>query len=119
LSQYHIFQWATFYRDNLGAYFRDLLLLAGGPDTEMGIEETRNLFRGHTREIFTKGYLHASRASSPAQAQQKAMGGLQRFLDLPVEFYSAHLSSELTSMSAVMLRRLTSAMLTGTLEGFA
>ena len=119
LSDNHIFQWATFYRDNLGVHFRDLMLLSSDPDAELGIEETRELFRRHSREIFTKGYLRASRASSPAQAQHKAVGGLQRFLDLPVEFYSARLSGELTTVSAVMLRRLASAMLVGVLEGFA
>lgn len=120
LSERHIFQWATFYRDDLGAYFRELMLLSGHPDAEQGIKATRELFRGHSREIFTKGYLHiVSRVSNPAQAQQKAFGGLQRLLDLPLEFYSARLSGDLTTASAVMLRRLTSAMLSGALEGFA
>jgi hypothetical protein len=119
LSDRHIFQWATFYRDDLGAYFRDLMLLSDYPDAELGIQATRELFRKHSREIFTKGYLHLSPTSTPTQAQQKGFGGLQRFLDLPLEFYSARLSDELTTTSAVMLRRLTSAMLAGTLEGFA
>lgn len=119
LSQNHIFQWATHYRDELGQWF-SVTLDAPAPDgIESRLDSTREAFYRHSREIFSKGYLHVSPTAGATHARQKAIGGLQRFLDLPVEFYSARLNNGVDADSAVILRRLTSSILSGILGGFA
>lgn len=118
LSKYHIFQWATFYRDDLGSYFSTTLKSLDASENTVDLTAVQRLFADHAIDIFTKGYSHTRRSADESQAITKSLSGLQRFLDLPVEFYSAHISTGLNAKQAANLRNLTSSMLSGVLQGY-
>ena len=119
LGDYHIFQWSTFYRDRLGIFFASFIDESEGADLRLAAESVRHLLRDHTRDTFHKGYFHVTRFDTDAHAISKSLSGLQRFLDLPLEFYSARLSLELRRHDALALRYLTSGMLCGIIEGYS
>jgi hypothetical protein len=119
LSARHIFQWATFYRDFLSQMFvRSIELMeAGAPANEMS-RAVLTLLAQHSAEIFTKGYQYtAAFVSSGEPAVAKSISGLQRFLELPIEFYSARVSALRKFVVAKHARTICSAMLTGILLG--
>lgn len=118
LAVHHIFQWATFYRDRLGEFFSAFVGLGDSLDVETATESVRLLMREHTSETFLKGYFHVTRFDTDLHAMEKSLSGLQRFLDLPIEFYSARLSTELRRADALALRYLTSGMLCGIIQGY-
>lgn len=118
LSRVHIFQWATYYRELLYPYFdRFLRFEARGRYGTEGLNAVKEALAEHSEEIFTKGFLHVTRTESVPYAEVKSLNGLQRFLDLPLEYYSTLLpNSDPRQHDA--LRRLTSAMLCGILRGY-
>jgi hypothetical protein len=121
LSKFHIFQWATFYRDVLSEYFDSFLDYLGETDKPnqvrlLGLVESA--LSAHTKDIFKKGYDHTVRNVS-TDAIAKSLAGLQRFLDLLLEFYSTKLSEAHANHEALPLRQLTSAMIFGVLNGYA
>jgi hypothetical protein len=119
LSAHHIFQWSTFYRDSLGQFFTRFVEASASPGLRSEAEAVRSLLREHTHDTFMKGYFHVTRFDSDQHAIAKSVSGLQRFLDLPIEFYSARLSADLRKVDAIALRNLSSAMLCGIIEGYA
>lgn len=123
LSSNHIFQWATFYRDSLGVLFDQLIdsCRALDRDPYSDLEPVEAAFHAHSTEIFRKGHLHFARTARalPEHVVAKGLAGLQRFLDLPLEFYSARVNSPRDGRESLALRRLLSAMLTGIATGFA
>ena len=108
-----------FYRDRLGIFFASFIDESEGADLRLAAESVRHLLRDHTRDTFHKGYFHVTRFDTDAHAISKSLSGLQRFLDLPLEFYSARLSLELRRHDALALRYLTSGMLCGIIEGYS
>ncbi len=122
LSEHHIFQWATFYRDVLAQHFQDFLeeMVVGGHEKAL-LKIARSAFSRHAREVFEKGYLYTTNQSGndTHYAITKSLSGLQRFLDLPLEFYSAGLSASSSTGTASQLRRLCSAMTLGIVGGYA
>jgi hypothetical protein len=95
LSAHHIFQWSTYYRDWLT---RDLdwFLLAGErySDYQGLLEQVHGSLRDHSAEIFLKGYEYQlEQQESKKYIIEKSLNGLQRFLNLSIEFYSAKLPS--------------------------
>ena len=120
LSRQHLFQFATFYRDELGQFFAQTLeTLQAGAATGGNAASVTQLMRAHTLETFNKGYVYARRSVDQQDAIAKSMSGLVRFLDLPVEFYSARVSTTATAAAANQLRELSSAMISGILLGFS
>ena len=122
LSQHHIFQWSTFYRDSLSRSFDQFLEAAHRTRYTSSIWALIRLeLAKHAQEIFQKGYYHlTSRGSElPQYAVTKSLNGLQRFLDLPIEFYSTNLPTIRSTADARLLRSLCSAMVGAILEGYA
>lgn len=121
LSARHIFQWSTYYRDSLGPFFEQLLEAASVPESlEKTVEMGRRQFEGHAGEIFRKGYEYVSAPGGSAihLAVHKSSYGLQRFLELPIEFYSSRLLAVGDTDGAKALRSLCSSLLTGILTGY-
>jgi hypothetical protein len=122
LSRVHIFQWATFYRDTLSEYsdaFLEYLYSAERPNNLLNL--VRSAIYHHARDIYSKGfaYVTAHSSSDPDYAITKSLTGLQRFLDLPLEFYSARLADSRENRAALRLRQLCSAMVFGIVHGYA
>jgi hypothetical protein len=124
LSDFHIFQWSTFYRDKLSVHFERFLDAVTGTTASEVRSEIASLLhdevRDHASEIFQKGYDHVTNEKRQGShvAITKSLSGLQRFLDLPIEFYSARLFSG-SSTEAVGVRLVGSAMLAGILSGYS
>lgn len=121
LSDRYIFQWGTFYRDTIGKIFGqvdDLLKLT--PNPENVIHSVTEEFAQHTSEIFGKGFNYSTDVEliETSSAVNKSLGGLQRFLELPLEVYSSRVGGVDTVTSAKSLRSTCSAILAGILEGF-
>lgn len=117
LSERHIFQWTTFYRERL----RPLFDAAVATERDVGGSAALafELFADHSREIFGKGAAYLARTGATrTMALNKSLSGLQRFLELPVEFYAAAVSQTYEPRAAAALRRVCSAMLAGVLDGY-
>jgi len=122
LSRLRIFQWATFYRDTMSEYFDGFLEYLEAEDRpNQLLNLVRSALSHHARDIYGKGYAYVTAHSSPDShyAIAKSQTGLQRFLDLPLEFYSARLAEAHHDRVTVPLRKLCSAMLFGILHGYA
>jgi hypothetical protein len=121
LSEHHIFQWSTFYRDTLSLYFdRFLTTATDASQRDDALRVMRELLSNHSQEIFEKGFRYLSSQAREVRqyAVTKSTNGLQRFLDLPIEFYSAK-DTVVAPSDAQVLRAVCSAMLRGILEGYA
>lgn len=120
LSDRHIYQWGTFYREFMQMLFADSMrFLRRGATAHLICQPLRNELEQHAEEIFRKGfeYLRGGRENRRS-ALQKAANGLQRFLELAIEQYS-HMSRRVRDMQdAMLLRSLLSAVLSGILVGF-
>jgi hypothetical protein len=122
LSDRHIFQWSTFYRDFITTTLNQLLQVAYTPT---GLRDMcaalREEFSRHGSEIFMKGYEHSAHTAKieHTYAITKSLNGLQRFLELPIDLYSAHASRARITGRAQALRNLASSMLAGILIGYA
>jgi hypothetical protein len=121
LSQWHIFQWPTYYRDELKSITGDTVeLLRSNNNPEAAFDAVGKAIRTHSSEIFGKGF---DRVTSQGRATQeaavaKALGGLRSFLALPVEIYAEESSRISEPKGCRALRRVTSRMLRGILTGF-
>src|SRR4051812_16078511 len=107
LSERHIFQWSTFYRDFLGPSFLEYVSIAsslGQADDLLWVIHRETA--AHANEIFKKGYQYTKvQASMHGAAVNKSLAGLQRFLELPIELYSAATSPSTVGSHAEALRR--------------
>lgn len=122
LSKWHIFQWSTYYRDELRGIMADTVrLLNAGLDADAAFDLIGRLVQAHSSEIFTKGYSFVSAQSWATSdlATGKSLAGLRAFLDLPVEIYADESSRISSPKDCRILRRATSRMLAGILIGFA
>lgn len=121
LATRHIFQWTTFYRDTLSQYFDTFLVeLESGDRPTPWLNLMKAAISQHATEIFQRGYQYqlANNSAGPQYAVTKSLAGAQRFLDLPLEFYSARLSEAHRTGIAHHLRQLCSAMVFGILMGY-
>jgi hypothetical protein len=60
LSERHIYQWSTFYRDTLSQYFDSFLDAARKEDTrDQALNALRDSLSQHSEEIFDKGFRYA------------------------------------------------------------
>lgn len=121
LSRRHIFQWATSYRDCLFEHFdRYLSRMKKQPQTSPETELRRCLSE-HSHAIFAKGYGHERDAKNTAhdRAVHKSIGGLERFLELPLDYYISQTSNSYRQRPVLALRKLFSAACLGIIEGYA
>lgn len=124
LRDHHIFQWNTYYRDTITEFIDPLMSFIEHPDavaksTNQVSAAIAERFRRHAQEIFQKGWIHSRAHADASATQSKAENGLQRFLDLPLEVYSARLSFLRDGVDPRALRTAISALLSGILRGFA
>lgn len=122
LANHHIFQWSTFYREILSRYFNDFLLVMESSDRiGQWLNLTKASLSHHATDIFQRGYKYQRERNwvDSDHAIAKSLIGLQRFLDLPLEFYSARLAEAHDADGARHLRQLCSAMSSGILIGYS
>lgn len=119
LRDHWIFDWPQ-YRDLIGEVFqRALESLEKTPESDHPLVHIEELFHLHSRDIFNKGYNHKIlKLSSHDVAVRISVSGLQRFLDLPFEFYSSVARSTPDSTRGLAARRVYSSMLIGILLGY-
>lgn len=121
LSQKHIFQWSTHYSTRLTRHFDHYLAgLRPNSRAERYATSLRRLLHDHAYDIFSRGYgYQRDRAGhSRSTAMQKSIGGLVRFLDLPLAYYTARASDAVDRDSILALRRLFSHCVLGILDGY-
>lgn len=119
LSEYHIFQWPTYYRDWVGNTIESLLSLSPNLQEDV-LAEFQAAVAKHSQEVFEKGFAYKVFGQRRAEesAHMTALSGVQRFADLAVEYYSGGAIKETKGERRVALRRATSRLLTGILSGF-
>lgn len=120
LSDRHIFQWSTHYRQSIHQIWEEVTLLVRNTSDNDGVFNI--IFKqveSHSKDIFSKGfdYLISGRRGDPSDAKIKSLNGLQRFLELPIEQYTAALISN-ENKDLQVVRRLNSALLCGILSGY-
>ncbi|MFI8325223.1 hypothetical protein [Streptomyces sp. NPDC085529] len=121
LSDRHIFQWSTYYRTRLAEDFTYFLERLANPEegTEL-LPKVALALSDHAQDIFQKGFNHQIwQGESEHYALMKSLNGLQRFFDLPIEFYSTLLPTAVDLDSARRLRTLNSCMLSAIVMGYA
>ena len=121
LSEWHIFQWSTYYKDELRAIVAETLeLLRSSSNADATFGQVAIAIQQHSCEIFTKGYsfVMSQNWATKEAAVTKSLGGLRAFLELPVEIYADESSRITEPRDCRMLRRVTSRMLRGILTGF-
>ena len=121
LGNDHVFQWSTAYRHVLSDYFSAFHeYLCGTEKPSSLLRNIKAALSDHSREVFKKVFeLYTARTTSDAtDATTKTLAGLQRFLDLVLEFYSAKLDEAQRRRESAMLRQLCSAMVFGILNGY-
>ena len=121
LSKWHIFQWSTYYKDELRAVMAEVVeLLRSSGNADAAFAQVGIAIRLHSIEIFTKGFcfVMSQNWSTRDAAVTKSLGGLRSFLELPVEIYADESSRITEPRDCRALRRVTSRMLRGILVGF-
>jgi hypothetical protein len=120
LRDRHIFQWNTFYRQNIGFIYSDLL--NSSPDKENlaeHLESVGQAFADHAAEIFSRGYSRLeSQGISSEVGVIKSINGLQRFAYLLVELLLAERISVNTSKDARRAWSTASSLIVGVLRGY-
>lgn len=121
LSKWHIFQWSTYYKDELRAIMAETVeLLRSSDNVDAAFAEVGTAIQRHSVEIFTKGFsfVMSQNWATREAAVTKSLGGLRAFLELPVEIYADESSRITEPRDCRALRRVTSRMLRGILIGF-
>ncbi len=119
LRDRHIFQWSTAYRETINYVFKDMV---GADDTleqfDARTKELGALFEDHATEIFQRGfnYITGTQDAAIDVDLAKSIGGLQRFVFLVIDAYSA--SKSTSKNAAVRVRAVTSSMVCGILRGY-
>lgn len=121
LSGYYIYHWAEQYRDFLSEEFGELLkVLVRSTDPNNVLASVQREISEHSYEIFSKGvdYERKLRSTDGSRALGKSLSGLERFLQLPIEFYLARVWTVIEQAEAVLLRGLCSSIVCGIIEGY-
>jgi hypothetical protein len=118
LSDRHIFQWGTHYRDAIGRHYGHAVELAKGAAGLRDVSAALAVeYKRHSTEIHTKGFDYQSMHGDGHAPISKTLNGLQRFIELPIEAYTIRIGSARTAQEANLFRGITSAMLLGIIEG--
>ncbi|MFJ3315565.1 hypothetical protein ACIPLR_09420 [Herbaspirillum huttiense] len=121
LRDWRIFQWSTYYKDELRSLTAETVQLLRTPiDPDEIFNLIGSVISRHAKEIFTHGfdYVMSQRGSTKDAAMVKSLGGVRSFLELPVEIYADESSRITEPKDCRTLRRITSRMLSGILTGF-
>ena len=119
LAERHIFQWSTFYRECLDVHLSQFLAEVPNMPSAHQYSTLSDPLSRHSQNIFARGYTYArSNGHSHDDAIQKSIGGLSRFLRLPLDYYSARWSSASDYESSHALRLLASGTLSGIVGGY-
>ena len=90
------------------------------PDYQGLLEQVHGALRAHAADIFLKGYHYRlEQLENRENILEKSLNGLQRFLNLAIEFYSAKLPSAVTARQARRLRMLNACLLSAILRGYS
>ncbi len=121
LRDKHIFQWATFYRDNVAYICKDavgsLPSVGDGADVE---EIVQALFAEHSTAIFQHGYNHVrGRGLAEEIAVAKSLRGLQQFIYLIMALMIEQRDAFSAKQDAGYAWDIASAMITGILLGYS
>lgn len=120
LSEHHIFQWSSHYAECLTHHFDQFLsYLKQRPRAGDYADAVRRPLEDHALDIFSKGYGYQLERVGQLAAMQKSIGGLARFLELPLEYYSARSSDVVDRDSVQALRSLFSSSFRGIVHGYA
>lgn len=120
LSERHIFQWSSHYDACLTRHFDKFLShLKQQPRASDYADAVQRLLGEHAFDIFSKGYGYQMDRVGQSTAMQKSVGGLARFLDLPLEYYSVRSSDAVDRDSVQALRSLFSSSFRGIVQGYA
>ena len=121
LSDRHIFEWATYYREAIQDIFREAeeLRRKGAADSDLAAA-LREEFATHSREIYAKGFAYVMQSAPTAHghALEKSRRGLYSFLELPLEPYLDEVQVATRAEPLRSLRTACSAMLRGIVEGY-
>ena len=87
-------------------------------DGKVIIAKLEDAFACHAETIYKKGYDHKLLYTTQQNAVVISLNGLQRFLDLPLEFYSAKIASSSSHTVSLAARSTCSGMLAGIIQGY-
>ncbi|MCY3687882.1 MAG: hypothetical protein OXG90_02735 [Gammaproteobacteria bacterium] len=118
LSNRHIYQWSTFYRDCLDENFDRLLKQATESYQKTLFLTVSEMLSEHTQQIFRDGYDYVCQSQGHKEAVEKSLRGLSSFLELPLLFYTAKSSNISGREGRLALRSLVSAAISGILKGY-
>lgn len=121
LSEHHIFQWSTSYRDAVGQIFARVEVVMRAARNPAEVRHiVSDEFSRHAREIWSKGFLYlTSSAGVPVvDAISKSLSGMQRFIELPVEPYSFEAGTVKNASDARAVKATCSSIVSGILEGY-
>jgi hypothetical protein len=120
LSDTSIFDWSTAYKQYVRSIF-DKAIASWTDQSTRGLflREVKKEFSRHAREIFEKGYCYKSDSLSEEGKITKSMRGLISFLELPLQESLDRISTTRLSNNAQICRQVSSAMISGIVEGYA
>lgn len=120
LAGRHIFQWATYYRENCAYILKDVVSrLPAMHDNTEAEDRIRTIFAEHSREIFTKGYEKVlERGLAHEIGLAKSLRGLQQFMNVIVGVLRDQRESAPSKTHAAMYWDIASAMISGILLGY-
>lgn len=121
LSHFHIFQWATYYRDYIERAIASLVNDLPAPKLEPALDRFRDIVASHAEEIFERGFRFKVEEQHRPEitAHLTAITGLQRFCELAVEHYSSAAIKIRESQKRIILRKVVSGFLSAALSSFA
>ncbi len=120
LSEKHIFQWATYYRDNIKYIINDAVhrtpALRSDNDAE---ERIQSIFATHSFDIFSRGYARVlERGLDYEIGVTKSLRGLQQFMHVVIGLLRDQRESALTKQLSTLYWNISSAIITGILLGY-
>lgn len=120
LGRFHIFQWATYYRETVLYLFKDLQdELRGREEWQPMLDEVSRALSEHAQDIFSRGFQHLdSKGVSNEVAEIKSINGLQKFLYLVVTLLLEQRDGIKNSRDARLLWDIASSLIVGVLRGY-
>ena len=120
LADKHIFQWATFYKDNCAFILKDVVSRLPTMHDYTDVEERiQQIFSNHSHDIFSRGYSRVlERGLAHEIGLAKSLRGLQQFMHVIVGLLRAQREGAPSRTQAAMYWDIASAMITGVLLGY-
>lgn len=120
LRKRHIFQWGTYYRDNLIFMFKDLMSKSNSHERwHEELDLISVAFSNHATDIYGHGYKRSiDKGLTEDVAETKAVNGLQHFLYLVMGLFIDNREKIDNARDARQLWEITSAFIVGILKGY-